>query len=981
MNRPGRVREQSRAPAIRGIATVVACLTLTAGAPLAFRSAPEALLGPPGPIQVRASAESAEPVRTLPAAVVPTESLDSASRSGVVATPAARSIPDAAASPPPLAGPRHAAGSPSSVAGPRASASPPTRARLPVTTAAAPDSRGADASLDEILLNLRIGRVAGRTVTAWMDRESMLLPVAQLLEMGEVEFALTEGGLLHAVLYPGGRVVVFDPHTGRASRAGNEIDVAPGAYDVVDGRLFLTGGMIHDLFGITIHTDLSTLTSVVMDPWALPLGRRLEREQRWRHLELERAGAAGGATLDLDAGALGGAVLDWSVSSVLDDPTRSTSYAVGLGGRVLGGGLQVSARSLGAASTGEHVFDASYHKVWRDRPWLTQMRLGDGFSTGPRLRSVRGVSLTNAPFFRRSFFGTDSFAGRVGPGWDVELRQSGRTLDLARADEQGAFALDIPLQYGDNPIQVVAFGPHGEIVTTERVFLLGTDRLPSGSTEWGLSGGACRDERCALTGNFDLRHGITNRWTVRGGIEAFTRDGGDALVQPYLGVSGTTLPGLHLSAEALAQGSARIGSIYQPSPSVRVRGVHTWFSTGVEAPVLHDVRRRETLEGDIFLRPLGSSSRWFVQASVLRQELGTGTLSRWQGSTTIQFRQMGVELGLRRETHETGNGFVAAQDYPFMTATKHVGLWDGRGLWLRAEVEAAGMSDLNRVDGRAAYQVTPGTRVELGAGWRRGFGGNLSLSLSADLAPFRSITQVFAPEGERARVTQVTRGTVYWNEALADIGVRPRPGLERGGLAGYVFIDEDGDGVRDPGERGVPGVRLVVGGKVATTDEEGRHTVWDLVPHEPLSVWTDSASIPDPTLVPARSIARVSAPPSSYGRLDVALVYSREISGRVIGVALGRETGVAGLDLELIDVETEFVRPVRTFSDGSFYQSGVPPGRYELRVAPEALHGTEWTEAGEPLAIELPATGGAGPVGPFELRLVTGDRGSGGGER
>ena len=77
--------------------------------------------------------------------------------------------------------------------------------------------------------------------------------------------------------------------------------------------------------------------------------------------------------------------------------------------------------------------------------------------------------------------------------------------------------------------------------------------------------------------------------------------------------------------------------------------------------------------------------------------------------------------------------------------------------------------------------------------------------------------------------------------------------IERGGISGYVFLDDNGNGIRDAGEPGIPGVRVVVGGRAVRTDARGRHSSWDLVPFEPVEIWTDSTSIPDPTLVPVRN--------------------------------------------------------------------------------------------------------------------------------
>ena len=825
------------------------------------------------------------------------------------------------------------------------------------------------ADLQEILLDLRIGRLARRTVRALTDGSDAYLPVSEFLTLGEVDHTVDDSGALRAVLHPGARLVIVDPVEGKAFREGRPVAMSPDQVAVDAGTMFVSAPVLEALLDLTIVTDWSQLTSAVMDPAALPLGRRLEREARWRNLRGD-ADAGAESYVHLDHGPLGGAVLDWSLSSNVNDPYETTSYALGAAGRVLGGGLQVSARSLGAASAGEHQVEATYQTVWQDRSWITRMRLGDGFSTGPRLRNVRGVSLTNAPFLRRSFFGVDSFSGRVGPGWDVELRRSNQTLDVARADEQGAFALDIPLSYGENSVQVVAFGPHGEVVTTERMILLGTDRIPANSFEWGLSGGACRDARCAETANLDLRYGLSDRWTVRGGTEAFTRDTLESLVQPYVGVTGAVLPGLQLSSELLQGGFVRGGATYAPSSRVRVRGAFTSFSSSIESPVLHDARRRATTEADALLRPLASRPRWLLRGSMLRQDMEFGTLSIVQAASMYQAGNIGYEIGARREVDARDLGGTWTRDYQTGAVTALLALPGRRNLWTRGEIEFQDASALDRIRGRVAYQVSPGARLEVGSGWSRAVGAELTVTFSAYLSRFRSLTQMVAPEGMPARVTQVGQGTVQWNEATGQVSMSPEPGLERGGISGYVFVDENGNGVRDPGESGLDGVRVVIGGRTVRTDAEGRHRVWDLVPFEPVRVWIDPRSIPDPRMVSVRSEVTVRVPPASFGRLDIAVTPSQEVWGTVVRVTPDGEMPLGYAELELVEVRTGEIRAVRAFSDGEFYEIGVRPGRYEIRVAPGSLTGLDVVPEQEAYPVEVKTGAGVGSPDPVRIRLV-----------
>lgn len=72
--------------------------------------------------------------------------------------------------------------------------------------------------------------------------------------------------------------------------------------------------------------------------------------------------------------------------------------------------------------------------------------------------------------------------------------------------------------------------------------------------------------------------------------------------------------------------------------------------------------------------------------------------------------------------------------------------------------------------------------------------------------------------------------------------------------AGCVFWDEDGDGVRDPGEAGVPDVRLTAAHTTALTDAEGR---WELRSRTPFVVV--SLSFPSGTWPTSGWFRRVSA--------------------------------------------------------------------------------------------------------------------------
>ena len=78
-------------------------------------------------------------------------------------------------------------------------------------------------------------------------------------------------------------------------------------------------------------------------------------------------------------------------------------------------------------------------------------------------------------------------------------------------------------------------------------------------------------------------------------------------------------------------------------------------------------------------------------------------------------------------------------------------------------------------------------------------------------------------------VNPFVRGTLVGNEATASVEVTSDPVFEKTTVIGKVFDDRDGDGSQDPGEQGIPGVRLVtVGGLIVETDAHGRYHLADV---------------------------------------------------------------------------------------------------------------------------------------------------------
>src|SRR2546428_774458 len=393
---------------------------------------------------------------------------------------------------------------------------------------------------EPVVIELRIGRITGTTVQAYRVRSEVLLPLSQFFQLVEIRHRLTPDGRLEATVDPGNRRIVIDPRSDSMQYGDRRVRIERDFIRFESPELYVGSERLGDLLGVMFAVDWADLTATVIDPSSLPIARRLRREAA-REAYLRRPeGMRADVTLGLQRPSWDGVVVDYSLFAPSTDPLAGSTYGFGLGADVGGGSLEMLGQSVGPAELGRVHVDASWTGVWRENPWVRQLRLGDVASTGPRSRALEGVSITNAPFVRPSLIGSLRYAGSLEPGWSVEAYRGGDLVAYDSADASGGFSIALPVRYGENPVDFVAYGPFGEIREFNRTYRVLTELLPARQFEYGLAGGRCPQPSfiCNATANLDLRYGATARWTVQGGLDQFWRDSLPDRTHPYAALVG-----------------------------------------------------------------------------------------------------------------------------------------------------------------------------------------------------------------------------------------------------------------------------------------------------------------------------------------------------------------------------------------------------------------------------------------------------------
>ncbi|HVR90044.1 MAG TPA: carboxypeptidase-like regulatory domain-containing protein [Novosphingobium sp.] len=716
-------------------------------------------------------------------------------------------------------------------------------------------------------------------------------------------------------------------------------------------------------FGVTFRPELGNLRVVLETPRKLPFLQAIERRSRAARLR------HGANSFDLSAlPQQATPYKSWRTPSV--DVLVSAAWKGGGGqnARELQYEAYASGEALGISYDARLASDitgvpASLRlRAYRNDPTgnllgplkATRVAVGDvetfaGALTGQSAVG-RGMFISNRPLNRPSRFGITEVRGELPSGWDAELYRNGQLYAFQADRGDGRYNFDnVELLFGENSLEVVLYGPQGQIRRDRQDIPVGTESIPTGKT-WYWAGIIQQDHElidfsrrfvAPQTGwrwGVGVERGIDQRTVA--GIEAqslvlsgkrhsylearLQRAVGPMLVelsgaQEFGGAKGSG--GRALRVQALG----KIGRINFQAETL-------WIDGGYESEAItRNDRRQYGLRLDSELK-FGKLSLP-VQAALRQTLTRDGTkVTEWltRGSLMMRGLSLTAELndkrssGPRAVTDDDGmrlgvlaNGSIGKVrlrgDARFRLSGARHGFESAQ---LVAETHLGGRSDLRA----GAEYIAANHRTDFTLGYVRQF-------------------ERFAL---RAEGTVGTRGNVGAGLSLAfSLGPDPLDGgwrfsgeklAQNGQAAVTVFRDENGDGVRQPGEEPIEGISVEAGfgGNDQLTNKAGHAMLGGLRPFAPVLVKVNTDALPDPLLQPKGRGVVIVPRPGVAADIVLALTPTGEVEGSLLGIDGSPREGVT---LELVDNHGTAIAQTSTEFDGYFLFDLVPYGQYRLRLS------------------------------------------------
>ena len=763
----------------------------------------------------------------------------------------------------------------------------------------------------------------------------------------------------------------LDMDSRRVTVEGNPRRFDPMRIEVHQDDIYVDSQLLSEWLPVDLTVDLSGLLLTVRPREPLPVQKREERELQAR----KQLASLGYGAPKYPRVANPYRLFDYpfvdetlraTIASVDGHQTRDVQYST-----FATGDLLYHEANVYLLGTQHGISDSRYSLARRDPNAgllgplrATEYAAGDVLYPGLELislpRSGPGFLLSNFSLQRQTEFDRHTFRGDLPQGWQVELYQNGALIGFQQARPDGLYEFpNVPLVFGLNVFRLVFYGPQGQRREESHRFQLAESLAPAGEFNYRVVANDPKD--ATRRGQFDLDFGISRRVSASLDLasvelESVRHDYGRFGMRGYTSLffaNAEVVFDRQGGAAESASLQTRLGGI---GLSVKHTELQNDFVSETFRPLYGFIRSRTALRLDATV-PSGWLPSIPVVLDLSEDRLASGqSVDHLVGRLSTFYRGLAVSNFIDWTFSRPRHSVLEPAAIGDLLVSKFV-----RNYGLRGEV----LYDLEpdrRITGAAitAERVFPSYFVQVGIN---------RVIAARQTHLLASVTRSQGPFGFGFNADYAWPGGLTLALTLnASFARDPRSGTWRsqarslaglGAVSPAVYVDANGNGQRDPGEKPLEGVGFFANraSTDAKTKSDGTTLLTGLPPYQEVDVALAAATLEDPLAVAERPGVRLVPRPGRATEVDFPVIFSGEITGTV-RFARGKERREAsGVQVQLVDAEGKVVKEVRTAYDGFYDLTLIVPGRYEIRVSPEQASRLKLQPPpGRPITIEAGGT-------------------------
>jgi hypothetical protein len=729
-----------------------------------------------------------------------------------------------------------------------------------------------------------------------------------------------------------------DFRAGTANVGERTYTLAPKSYLIGELDIFVVPSVLEQLFGLKSAVDARALVVEITASEELPIAETFRRRERHALLAAAADTIAAPLRYPRQRRPADGGVVEYMLAAESVHRSNALRFRLAAGAELLGGDLQGAVHGAYAAERRRLIDDGDWRwrYVFAGARGVSQLTVGRHFSNGLQANEVEGVEITNRPIQPRTRLATYSVEGVTEPNAEAELYLNDMLVDVATADPFGQYRFALPLSYGTSIVRVRSYGSTGGVREEEQAIQVPFAFVPPGRADYTATIGRSRRTGEGIA-HARVAVGLSERITSAIGVE---NGGNGSADRPVVYGNLTARPGSALV----------VGLDLAPTLLYRASGEAFFPSrASVGATVTRFV-------GESFLQPGGAADEWSLRgfapvgggstAATLHLRAAQRS-SRSRGRRADLAVEARAQAGLVRplvgydwtSARSADRSTHSARRYARAGVTALIGRGAGAPRWLSNmrlnwwHAYDLGAGRARQVQLQLYTPVAVGRYLE--ASLARDYArreNQLDVRFLADLPYLRSSTSVSRRSG-RETLAQSVRGAVGYDSHSGALVPSDRAWAGRSSVAMRFFLDQDGNGRLDPGEEPVRGASVHLRHAVALEQAgPGLLRATDLPAYQRYGATVDVSGVRNPLWIPKFRAFSFVTDPNRYKRIDVPFFVGGVVEGRVVRRVGSEERPLPGLKLHVAGVGVDFRVDLTTFSDGTFYHMGVPPGRYVVEV-------------------------------------------------
>ncbi|MBD3615482.1 MAG: SPOR domain-containing protein [Gracilimonas sp.] len=796
----------------------------------------------------------------------------------------------------------------------------------------------------EVYLDFRHRGIINSVVISYYKNDEFFLPVSELFSLFQIDH--TVNGLVIDGKFGVEQISYqINFETNRIRFGDTSIPLTTDDYLIKEIDSYLRADVFHEAFGLDFTIDFNNLSLNLETERELPAVEQAIRNQRRRLADENRFQQERyELRYDRERPFLDGGFVDYNLSANMNSNQNVYNFNTNLGLQVYGGDLQGSIfGSYSENFTNFATNNLRWRYMYRDQPWLTKLTIGQTTTDGFARNAYTGVRLSNEPIEPRRLFDEFEVQGNTIPQSEVELYLNNALIDFQQADELGNYRFLTPITYGSSQLDLKIYGPTGQIIERSNRIQVPFTFQPSGVFNYTINAGKLDNPIFGetsqdLTAQGTGAYGITDWLTAKVGVEYY-QGYHESLPTFTSSLSSRIMTNYILTLEAATDVYYRglLNVIYPNSASFSFD--YTDFTEGfsIYNPSNDDKRMVASifypfnfgglpfnLRASTFsrIRPNASSTTFRVDANsrIGKLNLRLGYSDRYVGRVDL--------------LNPTNIAYLETSATYNITRNRNLPVYL-RGAFLRGQ--ARYQPTFNRFESAEiliSQNVFDQGQLQLSFG--RNFTGNynsLRFSLIVDFNKVRT-SSTYSNIRSSGNFTQNVRGSIGYDTNYNNTIFTSREQVGRSGTAIQLYVDNNSNGIFDNDDQTIEenAVRVQRSGATSVL-KNGVLYLTQMQPYFYYNMELNKSVIKNPMLVPEFEKFGLITDPNRFKKVEIPFYMSGVIEGLVAQQLLNGDTrGVAGLRVLLTQTNGDFDKEMRTFSDGSFYNYEVPPGRYRVEV-------------------------------------------------